>query len=86
MPANLEALNKSIADLTVQVSNTEGTEDSAATLIKGFGAAVTKAVTEALTADAAANDASIAAATQAITDTTTRFTASAAKLGEAVAA
>lgn len=83
---DLSALNKSISDLASQVEQTEGTEQSAVVLIQGFADAVTKAVADALAADAAANEASVAAATQAIQETTARFTASASKLGAAVAA
>lgn len=83
---DLTALNKSIEDLTTEVTRTEGTEESAGTLISGFSAAITKAVTDALTTDAAANDASIAAANKAIADVTARFVAADDKLGAAVAA
>ena len=55
MPVDLTALNASIGALTTEVSRTEGTEESAGVLIRGFAAAVTKAVTDALTADAAAS-------------------------------
>ena len=84
--ANVSQLNAAIADLTAQVAATEGTEDSAVALITGFSAAISDAVTAALTADNAADDASITAAQAAITATTARFTASAQKLGAAVAA
>ncbi len=83
--ADVTALNSAITALTAQVANTETVEGSAEALIDGFSAQITKAVTDALTADNAADDASIAAAQQAINDVTARFTASAAKLGAAVA-
>lgn len=79
-------LNAAIATLTAQVEATEGTEKSAAALIAGFSTAITVAVTKALTDDEAADAGSIEAAQQAITDTTARFNASAAALGEAVTA
>ena len=82
---SFDNLNAGIAALAAQVAQTEGTESSAAVLIRGFGAAVTKAVADALTADAAANQGSIDAATAAINDTVGKFTASAADLGAAVA-
>lgn len=85
MPVDLTALNSSIADLTTQVAATETTEAGADTLIAGFAAQVTKAVTDALTADAAANAGSIDAANQAIAAVTARFKASSDKLGAAVA-
>ena len=84
--ADVQALNAAIAALTTQVAATEGTEDSAAALIAGFAAQVTKAVTDALTADNAADQTSIDAANAAIASVTTRFNASAEKLGAAVVA
>ena len=82
--SDFTVLNKAIADLTVQVAATEGTEASAVTLINGFSAQVTKAVTDALTADDAADAGSIATAQAAVATVTARFNASAAALGTAV--
>ncbi len=86
MAVDLTALNASIAALTAEVARTEGTEDSAATLINGFAAAIAKAVADALAADDAADQGSIDAANQAIADVTARFVAADDKLGQAIAA
>ncbi len=86
MPVDLSGLNATITALTAEVARTEGTEDSAGTLISGFSAAIAKAVTDALTADAAANQTSIDAANKAIADVTARFVAADDKLGSAIAA
>lgn len=85
MPANYDAYNTAVAALATQVAATEGTETSAAALITGFSAQITKAVTDALTADNAADQGSIDAATTAITEVTNRFKNSADTLGAAVA-
>lgn len=79
-------ITKAIADLTNQVAATEGTEASATALINGFAAQVTSAVTTALAADNAADQGTVDSVTAAINSVTTRFTASAAALGNAVAA
>ncbi len=86
MPADTTALNAAITALTTQVAQTEGTEDSAVALIQGVSVAITKAVTDALAADNVADQGSIDAANAAIATVTARFTASAKKLGDAVAA
>ncbi len=85
MGVDTTALDAAIAALTTQVGATETVEGSATALIVGFAAQLSKAVTDALTADEAATATSIAAAQKAIADTTARFTASAGKLGDAVA-
>lgn len=86
MPVDFTALDASIASLTAEVARSETTEDSAGTLIAGFAAAVTTAVTNALTADAAANQVTIDAANKAIADVTARFSAADDKLGAAITA
>ena len=86
MPVNVTALNASITALANQATATVGTEDSAELILNGFAAAISKAVSDALTADAAANQGSIDAAQAAIDQVTAQFSASAAKLGAAVAA
>ena len=86
MPANVDALNAAIADLTAQVAATTTVEASATTLINGFAAAVTKAVTDALTADNAADQGTIDAATSAIANVKAGFNTSATALGAAVTA
>ena len=86
MPVNVQQLNASIDALVQEATRTEGTEASAGTVIAGFAAQITKAVSDALTADAAANQGSIDAATKAIADVTSRFAAADDKLGAAIAA
>jgi len=85
MPANFDQLNAAVTALTQQVASTEGTEASAVTLIQGFAAQITKAVSDALAADDAADQGSIQAAQDAIAAVTKRFSDSAAALGAAVA-
>ena len=84
--ADLTALNAAVAALTTQVESTETVEGSAETLIAGFAAETTKAVTAALTANDAADQTSIDAANAAIAQVTSRFQASASKLGDAITA
>jgi hypothetical protein len=86
MPSDFTALNQAIADLTAEVAEDETVESSAVTLINGFGAAVTTAVTAALTADAAANQTSIDAANGAIAAVVGRFVAARTPLAAAVVA
>lgn len=76
-------------DLTAllnQVTATEGVDASAVKLIQGFAAAVKTAVAAAIAADAAANDATNATVQSAIDGVTSRFTASAAAVGDAITA
>jgi hypothetical protein len=86
MPANTSALDAALAALTTQVAETETVEASAVTLINGFAASVTAAVTAALEADNAADQTSIDAATAAIEATRARFAASEDALGAAIVA
>lgn len=84
--ADFTTLDAAIADLTDQVAVTETTEAGATTLINGFAASVTEAVTAALVADNAADDASVAKAQEAIATVKARFLASSTTLADAITA
>ncbi len=85
MPADFTDLNAAVNEAAAQADKTEGTEASAIVVINAQGAATEAAVTKALEADNAADQGSISAAIQAIRSVTSRFAASGAKLGDAVA-
>ena len=84
--ANFANLDAALAALIAQVATTQGTEASAAAVIRDFSVKIDTAVREALTLDNSADDASIAAASAAIAEVTGQFMASAAELGDAIAA
>ena len=86
MALDTTALDKSIADLATQATQTEGTEASAALIIKAQGTATATAVEAALKAQGVTDQAIIDAATSAVTATTARFLAADGPLGEAIAA
>jgi hypothetical protein len=86
MPADFTALQASIDALLKTVTDTETVEGSAVTLINGFAATVTTAVTAALQADAAANATTITAAAAAIEGARVRTVASDTALGAAITA
>ena len=84
--SDFTALQGAINALTVQATQTVGTEDSAEVVINGFSAQVSTAVAAALADDDAADQGSIQAAQAAIATVTRQFTDSSAKLGAAISA
>lgn len=86
MPADLTGLQAALDALTTQVAATETVEGSAVTLINGFAAAVTKAVSDAIAADNSIDNSAISTVSSAIEAVRARFAASGAALGSAVTA
>jgi hypothetical protein len=86
MPANFTVLDAALADLVIEVTQTETVEASATAALLGALQVTADAVAAALKADNAVDDAAAAAANTAVAQVIARIKASRDPLAAAVAA